>query len=215
MTQASLFDVSQDGERLILDDAELIYFRSFYDTATADQLFESIHRDTPWRHEYIQVAGLQRLQPRLSAWYGDPEATYSYSGLSLQPLEWTPTLAQIKHDISVRAQVHVHSTFNSVLLNYYRDQHDSMGWHSDDEPELGPQPVIASLTLGCPRIFELKHKSRAKLRYQIPLEHGSVLIMAGETQRHWLHAIAKEQQFCRPRLNLTFRQIFPSISPID
>ncbi len=214
MTQASLFDVPQDGERLFLDDAELIYFPSFYDTTTANQLFESIHRDTPWRQDSIQIAGLQRLQPRLSAWYGDPEATYSYSGLSLTPLAWTPTLASIKRDISVRSQAYVHTMFNSVLLNYYRDQHDSMGWHSDDEAELGPQPVIASLTLGCPRIFELKHKSRTKLRYQILLEHGSVLIMAGETQRHWLHAIAKEQHFCHPRINLTFRQIFPSVSPM-
>lgn len=210
MIQSSLFNSPHDGEHIELVDASLSYYADFYDKAKADELFHQLKAETPWRQEQIRIAGLQRLQPRLSAWYGDADAAYTYSGLQLCPLPWSSSLLGIKREIEQRNPSLLPSNFNSVLLNYYRDQQDSMGWHSDDEPELGPQPVIASLSLGCNRVFALKHKHHKGLQYKIPLAHGSLLIMAGDTQRHWLHAIAKENEVCQPRINLTFRTIFPS-----
>ncbi|WP_395007622.1 alpha-ketoglutarate-dependent dioxygenase AlkB family protein [Undibacterium sp.] len=210
MPQTSLFDATEGGEHIVLKDASLSYFAAFYTPAIADELFHCLKTDTPWRHEQVQIAGLQRLQPRLSAWYGDADAAYTYSGLHLHPLSWSGTLLRVKREIELRNPFLLPLRFNSVFLNYYRDQQDSMGWHSDDEPELGPQPVIASLSLGCNRVFALKHKHHKSLQYKIPLAHGSLLIMAGDAQRHWLHAIAKEDEVCQPRINLTFRTIFPS-----
>jgi alkylated DNA repair dioxygenase AlkB len=201
--QASLFDTEQSGERIALEDATLDFYPDFYSSTVADQLFDQLRNTIPWRQEEIRIAGLQRLQPRLSAWYGDAEAEYTYSGLHLKPLTWSKELLEIKVAIERRTGCQ----FNSVLLNYYRDQQDSMGWHSDDEPELGLQPIIASLSLGGTREFALKHKFRKELRYKIPLAHGSLLIMSGSTQSHWQHAIAKEKHLCQARINLTFRQI--------
>jgi alkylated DNA repair dioxygenase AlkB len=210
MSQISLFDATDGGEHIKLKDASLSYFAEFCAPAMADELFHLLKTETPWRQEQIQIAGLARQQPRLSAWYGDTEASYTYSGLHLRPLAWSETLLRVKHEIELCNPSLLPLSFNSVLLNYYRDQHDSMGWHSDDEPELGPQPVIASLSLGCNRVFALKHKHHKGLQYKIPLAHGSLLIMAGDTQKHWLHAIAKEKETCEPRINLTFRTIFPT-----
>lgn len=203
--QSSLFDIGQTGERILLRDAQLDYYPSFYTQTAADQLFDQLLQQTAWRQDAITIAGVQRLQPRLSAWYGDANAEYTYSGLRLTPTIWNEELRSIKHAI----EAHSGYRFNSVLLNYYRDQHDSMGWHSDDEPELGRQPVIASLSLGGVREFILKHKFDKQLRYKIPLTHGSLLIMSGNTQSHWQHAIAKEKYPCAARINLTFRQIIP------
>ncbi|MFZ6819948.1 alpha-ketoglutarate-dependent dioxygenase AlkB family protein [Undibacterium sp. Ji22W] len=211
--QASLFDPPQEGELIELDNARLDYFPNFYTQTKADELLTALQREIPWRQEQIRIAGIQRLQPRLSAWFGDAEATYTYSGLHLFPQVWTPLLLDIKqnidHVVADTFRLQTPSYFNSVLLNYYRDQHDSMGWHSDDETELGAQPVIASLSLGGSRVFALKHKKRKELNYKISLAHGSLLIMSGNTQKHWLHAIAKETQVCNARINLTFRQILP------
>ncbi|MBC3807354.1 alpha-ketoglutarate-dependent dioxygenase AlkB [Undibacterium seohonense] len=212
MVQASLFDSAQDGEHLALTDASVSYYPDFYDKTTADTLFRILENETPWRQEQIIIAGLKRSQPRLSAWHGDANAHYTYSGLHLNPLPWSPALLRIKRDIELRIPSLLSSNFNSVLLNYYRDQQDSMGWHSDDEAELGPKPVIASLTLGCSRVFAMKHKSHKGLHYKISLVHGSLLIMSGDTQQHWLHAIAKEKEACQPRINLTFRTIFPLLA---
>jgi alkylated DNA repair dioxygenase AlkB len=140
--------------------------------------------------------------PRLSAWYGDAGAVYTYSGLRLEPLPWTPVLLEIK-----QATERLSGTrFNSVLLNLYRDGQDSMGWHSDDEPELGPEPVIASVSLGALRRFVFQHKKR-RWRIALDLEPGSVLLMAGATQHHWRHALPKTRRPVAPRINLTFRTI--------
>jgi len=158
--------------------------------------------DTAWCEEEITVYGKAYLQPRLSAWYGD--LAYSYSGIRLEPLPWTPTLLDIKR----RVETLVNHQFNSVLLNYYHDQNDSMGMHSDDERELGPQPTIASLSLGEERTFLLKHKSRKDLKtVKLVLAAGSLLLMQGQTQQYWRHGINKERQACAPRINLTFRNI--------
>jgi alkylated DNA repair dioxygenase AlkB len=120
------------------------------------------------------------------------------------PLTWSPPLI----DVKAKLEDSCVTRFNSVLLNYYRDQQDSMGWHSDDEAELGSAPIIASLTLGASREFAFKHKTRKELRYKIKLSHGSLLVMQGTTQAHWLHAIAKEKEPIGARINLTFRRIF-------
>jgi alkylated DNA repair dioxygenase AlkB len=204
MQQTSLFGPLENGEAIALPDADLRYFPDFYSAAEANHLFTSLESETPWRQDTIRIAGLQRLQPRLSAWYGDSDAAYTYSGLHLVPLTWTAPLLDIKSKLEAICA----TSFNSVLLNYYRDQQDSMGWHSDDEAELGPTPIIASLTLGADREFALKHKNRKALRHKIKLTHGSLLIMQGLTQTHWLHAIAKEKDAVGPRINLTFRRIF-------
>ncbi|MCY1541266.1 2OG-Fe(II) oxygenase superfamily protein [compost metagenome] len=141
--------------------------------------------------------------PRLVAWYGDPEAGYRYSGLTHQPLPWTPLLAQIR----TRVEKAVGQRLNGVLLNYYRDGQDSMGWHSDDEVELGVNPLIASLSLGGTRRFDLRRKGQNRIEHSLLLNHGSLLVMGGPTQHYWQHQVAKTRSHCAPRLNLTFRLI--------
>lgn len=157
-------------------------------------------QETPWREESVLVYGKRHLQPRLSAWYGD--APYIYSGLRLEPLAWTPLL------LAIRAAVEAvcGHRFNSVLLNRYRNGRDSMGMHSDDEPELGSEPVIASLSYGTTRTFILRHK-RDKRTLRLPLTDGSLLLMSGPLQRYWLHGINKSDRPMGERLNLTFRYI--------
>lgn len=156
--------------------------------------------ETPWRADTVVVYGKRYLQPRLTAWYG--EASYTYSGLTLQPLPLTPLLAQLRAAVErVTGQ-----RYNSVLLNYYRDGADSMGMHSDDEPELGPQPVIASLSYGATRTFLLRHR-RNHRTVKLDLTDGSLLLMAGTLQAHWRHGINKTAKLVGPRLNLTFRYV--------
>ena len=144
--------------------------------------------------------GKRHLQPRLTAWYGD--ASYTYSGLRLAPLAWTPLLDEIRTAVEAACA----RRFNSVLLNLYRDERDSMGMHSDDEPELGPLPAIASLSYGATRTFILKHK-RDKLTLRLPLSAGGLLLMSGATQQNWLHGINKSTRSLGGRINLTFRYI--------
>lgn len=189
-------------ERLPLIDADLQLWRQVDLDRSYDSLLRAVIDGTPWRQEEITVYGKPYLQPRLSAWYGD--LAYRYSGIRLEPLPWTPTLLGIKQQVETL----VDHKFNSVLLNYYRDQNDGMGMHSDDERELGPKPVIASLSLGEERTFLLKHKSRKDLKtLELALPAGSLLLMRGETQRYWQHGINKQRQTCGPRVNLTFRSI--------
>lgn len=167
-------------------------------------LFGRLVVDTPWRSDPITLWGKTYAQPRLTAWYGDPSKTYTYSGLKMQPLPWTDLLLEVKRAVEQAAG----HDFNSVLLNYYRNERDSMGFHSDDEPELGPAPVIASLSLGATRDFVFKHRSRKDLKpVRVALGDGALLLMKGDTQRHWLHGIEKRQSPIGPRINLTFRTI--------
>jgi alkylated DNA repair dioxygenase AlkB len=150
----------------------------------------------------------EHLQPRLSAWHGDAGARYSYSGVMLEPHRWTDTLLRIKEDVE-------HATgqrFNSVLLNLYRNEGDSVGWHSDNETELGSRPVIASLSLGETRRFKLRHKTRKDQKtISLALTDGSLLVMSGTTQKFWRHAIDKEREPKDARINLTFRNIRSAI----
>jgi alkylated DNA repair dioxygenase AlkB len=203
-----LFDDRRELESISLTDADLKFMRSFYEKSQADRYFALLLKETPWRQDSINVWGKTHLQPRLTAWYGDPDTPYSYSGIRLEPLTWTATLKAIKTDVEEVAN----SRFNSVLINLYRDQHDSVGWHSDDEPELGHNPVIASLSLGETRIFKLKHKTnKQEKRLAVDLTHGGLLLMAGPTQNCWHHAVDKESVPKQPRINLTFRSILKKI----
>lgn len=185
----------------ILDGGTIFYDEGFYGKEQAEALFERLRAQTPWTQERGRLGPF----PRLTAWYADAGLTYRYSGVTHQAIAWTPTLLEIRHDVEAAAGV----GFNSVLLNYYRDGRDSMGQHSDAEPELGVNPVIASISLGAVRQFVLKHvRTGAKLKFE--LNSGSLLIMGGTTQHHWVHALPKTKGTVRPRINLTFRQIFPS-----
>ena len=166
-------------------------------------LLENLIDTVAWRQDRITLYGKSHAQPRLSAWYGD--VAYRYSGLTLQPLPWTTQLLDIKQ----RIESLTGHDFNSVLLNYYRDQNDSMGMHSDDEKELGDQPAIASLSLGEERVFRLKHKTRRDLKtFKLPLPDRSLLLMRGDTQRFWRHGVNKTRQARGARINLTFRYVF-------
>ena len=190
------------AERLPVDDAELWWWPRIELGRDHDQLLAQLIEDCNWRQQKITVYGKAYLQPRLSAWYGD--LAYSYSGIMLEPLPWTQTLL----DIKLRVEKLVQHSFNSVLLNLYRDQQDSMGMHSDDERELGSEPAIASLSLGEERTFLLRHKSRKDLKtVKLALPAGSLLLMQGQTQKYWRHGINRERQVCAPRINLTFRTI--------
>ena len=163
-------------------------------------VFQRLLAETPWREETVLVYGKRYLQPRLTAWYGD--ASYTYSGLRLEPLPWTELLLVIRAAVEAACG----RRFNSVLLNRYRNERDSMGMHSDDEPELGNDPVIASLSYGATRTFILRHK-RDKRTVRLPLDDGSLLLMSGQLQRNWLHGINKSTRPLGGRLNLTFRYI--------
>jgi alkylated DNA repair dioxygenase AlkB len=198
------FFESHDFQRLPAGDADLLY-KSRIDVGvpTAAVLAELTER-TPWRADSVVVWGKTYPQPRLTAWYGDEDARYEYSGLGLDPLPWTARLLAIKAGVEQAAG----SRFNSVLLNYYRNERDSMGMHSDDEPELGALPVIASLSLGETRTLVFRHRSdRSRKPVRIELGDGSLLLMRGLTQRNWKHGIAKERRPCGARINLTFRRI--------
>ena len=210
--QTELFVANNDPEcsfeRLDLPDGDVSLYRNVFTGPKHDDLLRTLLTATPWQQHRITIPGRSLAAPRLSAWYGDPEAVYSYSGLELQPLAWTPTLWKIKTVADAIAK----TRFNSVLLNLYRDGRDSVGWHSDAEPELGPNPVIASVSLGATRRFVLRHQ-RKPLRIELALEGGSVLVMAGTTQHYWRHQLPKTRQPVGPRVNLTFRVIRETIPP--
>jgi alkylated DNA repair dioxygenase AlkB len=195
-----LFSDSATLQPIPLEDGDLAWLPQLPFPLSNAEVLARLLAETPWRAEAIVVYGKRHLQPRLTAWYG--EASYTYSGLTLDPLPLTPLLEQLRRSVE---SVTGHR-YNSVLLNHYRDGRDSMGMHSDDEPELGAQPVIASLSFGATRSFMLRHKTR-KLGHKIELTDGSLLLMRGFTQHNWLHGINKTVKFAESRVNLTFRYI--------
>ena len=199
-----LFEATDRLERIPIADGEVYYVSDLNLGRSADALLRQLIAEIPWRQENILVWGKLYSQPRLVAWYGDRGSDYTYSGIKLTPRPWTDLL----RDIKKRVETVSATAFNSVLLNYYRDNRDSMGFHSDDEPELGVRPTIASLSLGEERTFVLKHKvNKLSKPVRLRLASGSLLLMKGETQRYWKHGIAKESRPCGPRINLTFRRI--------
>jgi len=196
-------DLFSDDASLVpipIEDGELAMLAHMPLPGGTDAVLRQLIDDTPWRADTIVVYGKRYLQPRLTAWYG--EASYTYSGLTLVPAPMTPLLAQLRATVEALTG----HRYNSVLLNYYRDGQDSMGMHSDDEPELGPAPAIASLSLGATRTFILRHKTSGRtLRLDLP--DGSLLLMSGALQTHWLHGINKTTKSMNPRVNLTFRYV--------
>ncbi|MGU3792951.1 alpha-ketoglutarate-dependent dioxygenase AlkB family protein [Vibrio diabolicus] len=196
--QGDLFDGTQWQE---VERGKLYYDPYFLSHLEADHYFDQLLKTLPWHQEPITMFGKSVLQPRLQAWHGD--AAYTYSGLTMQPHPWTPELTQLK----VRCETIADVAFNSVLANLYRHGQDSMGWHQDNEPELGRNPVIASLNLGETRRFLLRNL-HCKTEIEYELSHGSLLVMAGELQHHWKHCVPKTAKTKGERINLTFRQIF-------
>ena len=190
-------------QMLDIPDANIRVYTDVLDETTASAAFTELKTSIRWHQETIILYGKPRLQPRLSAWYGEPDAVYRYSGLTLYPQPWTPCLQHLRE----RIETLLNTSFNSVLLNLYRHGQDSMGWHSDDEPELGQQPLIASLSLGAVRRFRLRHKHRRHPGIAVNLTPGSVLVMAGVTQDHWQHCVPKTQCNIGARINLTWRRI--------
>ncbi len=190
-------------QTLDLPDAEAVLYPEFFSPSVADRLLPELRDGTAWRQETITLYGRTIEVPRLTAWYGDAGTTYVYSGIKNEPLPWTPVLLEVKRAVEPAAGV----VFNGVLLNRYRTGKDSVSWHADDEREFGDQPVIASVSLGGTRTFELKHKRRKGLKASIELMHGSLLIMRGGTQANWLHRIPKMTRPVQERLNLTFRAV--------
>ena len=159
--------------------------------------------EVPWRQEHVRMFGRQIPMPRLTCWMGDPGCSYAYSGVRYAPTPWTPTAAALRE----RVEQEIGARLNAVLLNHYRSGSDSMGWHADDEPELGPTPTIASLSLGAARRFDLQHRNKKTERRRLVLSDGSLLVMAGQTQTHWKHRLPKVSGSTGLRLNLTFRFI--------
>lgn len=182
---------------------------AFLSVAEADALQASLGTEIPWEQHRIRLYGREHASPRLSCWMGDPDALYTYSRTRYEPRPWTSTLAALKPRIE-QACV---TRFNSVLANLYRDGADGMGWHADDEPELGPRPVIASLSLGACRGFAFRDRAERRQRLKIELPHGSLLLMSGRTQSLYEHGLPKSARPLPARLNLTFRHIRPRGAP--
>lgn len=203
----SLFeDASPRGwQRLPLPGAELSLWSSWLEPTEADGLLAELLASAPWETHRIHIYGREVASPRLSCWIGDPDATYVYSRTRFEPHPWTPALLALR----ARVEEACAMRFNSVLANLYRDGQDSMGWHSDNEPELGRQPVIASVSLGAARRFRLRAKRGDAKRevHVVELGHGSLLRMAGETQDRYVHDLPKTKAAAGPRINLTFRQV--------
>lgn len=186
-------------KNLLPQDGEVFYLQDFFTPEESEVYFQQLLDQVPWRHEPIKIFGKEVLQPRLTAWYGDKE--YSYSGITMNPIMWNEPLLNIKKKIEAKCRV----TFNSALLNYYRDGKDSVGWHRDNEKELGPNPIIGSVSLGATRTLQFKHYQNPQLKLSLPLEHGSFLLMQGRTQHLWQHCIPKTTKVLAPRINITFR----------
>ncbi|MCX4029108.1 alpha-ketoglutarate-dependent dioxygenase AlkB [Endozoicomonas sp. SM1973] len=210
MKPLSLALTSPNIISLPLIDAGVWYIPTLFSQALAADYFQQLSsmNHIQWQQTQIKLFGRECYQPRLTAWYGDEQAEYSYSGLQLKPLTWCPVLLDIKRVVEHA----IDTSFNSVLLNYYRDGADSMGWHSDDEPELGPRPLIASVSFGAERDFVMRHKhykSNGLKPVVMTLAAGSCLVMAGTTQQYWQHQVPKRSIKKIPdgRINLTFRSI--------
>jgi alkylated DNA repair dioxygenase AlkB len=182
---------------------EVYFYPDFFSLEEADLYFKLLQEELVWQQEPIWMFGKQVLQPRLTALYGDPKVSYGYSGISMQSLPFTKELETIKQ----RLQDYTQHEFTHVLCNYYRDGQDSMGWHRDNEPVLGQNPKIASLTFGASRSFQMRPYTEKEPKLKIELSHGSLLLMQGESQHHWEHQLPKTKKVIQPRINLTFRRL--------
>jgi alkylated DNA repair dioxygenase AlkB len=201
MEQLSFF--GEAGQSKGLPEEYLAYMPGLLDVAESDHLLDLFIRETPWKQTVQKLYDKEVITPRLTAWYGDFGTDYSASGKVADPIHWTEELLMIKAKVEPLAGV----KFNSVLLNYYRDGNDSVAWHSDRESVLGKHPVIASVSFGQVRSFDIRNKQDHGEKYSVRLEHGSFLLMKAGLQEHWEHRIAKSTRPMKARVNLTFRVV--------
>lgn len=193
----------EDPVNLLPFDGEACLFPHAFTREESDHHLIELQKNIAWKQEPVKIFGKEVMQPRLTAWYGDPNKAYSYSGITMKPLQWTDILLKIKE----KAEYISGHKFNSVLLNFYRNEQDSMGWHRDNEKELGTDPVIASVSFGAERKFQFRHYTNQKTVISMGLRHGSLLLMSGATQNNWQHRLPKSDMVHKPRINLTFRNI--------
>jgi len=199
-----LFSSQVRFDKIPIPDSDVSFLFKFPHPMDGIAIFNKLNSETVWLHEDVVVWGKKHKQPRLTAWYGDPGKSYTYSGTVMHPMPWTNLLLSIRKELEHLTR----ETFNSVLLNLYRNQDDRMGFHSDNEPSLGNEPTIASLSYGATRTLIFKHKSKKELGpHRLQLPHESLLLMKGNTQKNWVHGINKQSKPCGPRINLTFRNI--------
>lgn len=220
--------IHADGKGVVIDvpDGRLYYAPHYFDSAFSDETLQTLlacddidymthdwHQERDinqlpfqhiqWQHDSVSMFGKTHDLPRLSAWYGDNNKPYTYSGITLQPKAWNTVLLGLRDALIPVCK----RTFNSVLLNWYRSGEDHISWHTDAEPELGKNPLIASVNFGASRRFLLRRKEEHSIKLEIPLHHGSVLVMAGALQHHWQHSVPKQKKVKDNRVNLTFRTI--------
>lgn len=188
---------------IVLKDGDITYIEEFYSSVQSNSIFNKLKSHIDWQQQKILLFGKSILEPRLTAFYSSEDKSYTYSGKKMHGKMMPSVLIEICESI----EKYCRHRFNSVLLNYYRSGNDSMGWHSDDEKELGLNPVIASLSFGGSRVFLMKHKQEQNKRLKLVLKDGSLLIMKGQTQHQWKHQIPKSKTYIDPRINLTFRLI--------
>ena len=199
-------ELDNSWQEIELPGGALQLWPGFLRPAEASALQQELAAGLAWQVDRVRLFGREHPIPRQHQWYGDEETSYRWSGLEMQPLPWTPELAALRDRLQMMTRV----GFNSVLANLYRDGQDSMGWHADDEPELGRQPVIASISLGAERDLLLRRKTgraRGERSVKLRLPHGSLLLMSGDTQHNWQHALPRRARLNEPRINLTFRRI--------
>ncbi|GHB25290.1 alpha-ketoglutarate-dependent dioxygenase AlkB family protein [Mongoliitalea lutea] len=197
-----LFHASSQ-ENLLPSQGEAYYYHEFFTGDQSAHFWEKLLNEIAWKQEPIWMFGKQVMQPRLTALYGDPTKPYGYSGIEMTPFAWTDFLIDIKAAVEKEAQ----EEFTHVLLNYYRNGADSMGWHRDNEKVLGVNPTIASVSFGSTRAFQLRHYENKQLKKSVELENGSLLLMKGECQHFWEHQIPKTKKVLGGRINLTFRKL--------
>jgi len=195
---------NENGSSISVDSdfQDFSYFPKYLDNSSSDKLLETLLERNQWEREIFKIYGKSISAPRLTSWFSDPMVSYRYSGKKRFGKPFTPELVQLRQILNARLNVH----FNFVLANFYRDGKDYVGWHADDEPDLGSRPLIASISLGESRRFRVRHNSR-KVTESIDLVHGSLLIMRGQSQSHFKHCLAKTKRLVNSRINLTFRTI--------
>ena len=202
MTRAHQSDNHGSLQHFVLPDAELMFWPDWLPPEQAERCYHQLAAQLDWQQPAIKIFGKAVLIPRQQVWMGDPHCSYKYSGVLFEPAAWHPLVKQLTDSVNQLCQ----SSFNSVLLNWYADGQQHMGWHSDDEPELKREGTIASLSFGAARVFQFRHKQE-KQRINLILEHGSLLLMKGVTQEYWQHQLPASKKLLQPRINLTFRTI--------
>lgn len=202
MTRAHHSDNLDQQQHFVLPDAELLLWPQWLSPEQAERCYQQLALQLNWQQPAIKIFGKAVLIPRQQVWMGDPHCSYRYSGVLFEPEPWHPLVKQLTDRVNAVCQ----RQFNSVLLNWYADGQQHMGWHSDDEPELGEYPQIASLSLGQQRFFDLKHKALGT-QLKVELGDGTLLLMAGRCQMHWQHRVPKMAVAKAGRINLTFREI--------